>query len=150
MELSEAQKQAVKQWVDEGAGLSELQRRLSDEFGVSMTYMDIRFLVIDLGLQVKDKPAGPSSGAGLGAPGSDQSASSTEPGAVAVELDRVTKPGSLVSGSVRFSNGVSAAWALDQFGRVALDAGETGYSPSEQDLQVFQQKLKKELEKRGF
>ena len=53
--LDDLQKQAVAKWIEEGAGLSEVQRRIKDEFGISMTYMDVRFLVLDLGAQVKDK-----------------------------------------------------------------------------------------------
>jgi len=163
MELTEAQKQTVGQWVNEGCGLSEIQRRLSGEFGISMTFMDVRFLVIDLGLQVRDKQTDSPSGASMDAfPSteasetdfegleSDQPASLAGLGAVVVEVDRVMKPGSVVSGSVRFSDGKSARWFLDRFGRLALDAGKPGYMPSEQDLQIFQQELKRELEKRGF
>ena len=53
--LDDLQKQAVAKWIEEGAGLSEVQRRIKDEFGISMTYMDVRFLVLDLGAQVKDR-----------------------------------------------------------------------------------------------
>lgn len=53
--LDDIQKQKVAEWIGEGAGLSEVQRRIKDEFGVSMTYMDVRFLVLDIGAQVKDK-----------------------------------------------------------------------------------------------
>ena len=57
MELTNEQRQAVRKWVADGAGLSEVQKRLKDELGLSMTYMDVRFLVLDLGAKVKDKPA---------------------------------------------------------------------------------------------
>lgn len=53
--LDDIQKGKIAEWIGEGAGLSEVQRRIKDEFGVSMTYMDVRFLVLDLGAQVKDK-----------------------------------------------------------------------------------------------
>ena len=54
--LDDRQKELVRQWAAEGAGLSEVQRRIKDEFGVSMTYMDVRFLMLDLHADVKDKP----------------------------------------------------------------------------------------------
>lgn len=56
MELSEQQRQAVRDWVAAGASLSDVQRNLKNEFGVVMTYMDVRLLVLDLGASVKDKP----------------------------------------------------------------------------------------------
>ena len=53
--LTAEQTAAVRRWLDEGAGLDEVQSRLKDEFGLSMTYMDVRFLVLDIGAEVKDK-----------------------------------------------------------------------------------------------
>ena len=61
--LDESQKEQVRQWAAEGAGLSEIQRRIKDEFGISMTYMDVRFLMLDLHADVKDKPE-PKEGTG--------------------------------------------------------------------------------------
>ena len=49
MELTDTQKQAVAKWADEGLGLSEIQKNLRTEFDISMTYMDVRFLVYSLG-----------------------------------------------------------------------------------------------------
>jgi hypothetical protein len=158
MELTDVQKQSVAEWVKEGASLSDIQKRLSEEFEVSMTYMDVRFLILDLGLDVQDKPepvkeappqdldndAAPE----LGPPPLDDAPSAA--GGVSVEVDRVTKPGTIVSGNVTFSDGSTSAWALDQFGRLALDPGESGSRPSPEDLQAFQEELRSVLEKRGF
>src|SRR6185436_15903562 len=47
-------KQAVAAWVAAGDNLSALQKKLSEQFQVSMTYRDVRFLVDDLNLQLKD------------------------------------------------------------------------------------------------
>jgi hypothetical protein len=123
-----------------------------------MTYMDVRFLVLDLELDVKDKetapepaqPDDPEAAQESAGPVPPAAGQNDAPGGVAVELDRVMKPGSLVSGTVSFSDGVNASWSLDQFGRLALDAGQPGYSPSEEDLAVFQEELRAALQKRGF
>ena len=71
-------------------------------------------------------------------------------GGVAVTLDRIVKPGSVVSGTVRFSDGVSASWMLDQLGRLALDAGKPNYRPSPEDVQAFQVELRNLLQSRGI
>ncbi len=52
MELSQEQRQDVSQWVTEGVGLSDIQKRIKSDFGITMTYIDVRFLVIDLGVDV--------------------------------------------------------------------------------------------------
>ncbi len=69
MTLSPEQKQSVAAWVAAGDSLSEVQRKLSDQFQVSMTYMDVRFLVDDLGLELKNPAPVPASpDADLGKP----------------------------------------------------------------------------------
>ena len=58
MDLSGEQTDAVRQWIRSGAGISEVQKRLASDFGISMTYMDVRFLIDDLGEDLKE-PASP-------------------------------------------------------------------------------------------
>ncbi len=55
MTLTPEQKQAVSSWVAAGDNLSAVQKKLITEFKISMTYMDVRFLVDDLNLALKDQ-----------------------------------------------------------------------------------------------
>src|SRR5262249_9651021 len=48
------QKQAIATWVGAGDSLSAVQKKLYDQFKVSMTYRDVRFLLDDLNLELKD------------------------------------------------------------------------------------------------
>jgi hypothetical protein len=158
MNLDEAQKQKVAQWIREGLKLSEIQRRLEAELGVKMTYMEVRFLVDDLKLVPKDaEPAKPldvglNPGASPGGPPplADKPEAPKPTGGVAVKVDHLAKPGALVSGAVTFSDGQSAEWYLDQMGRLGLAPSQTGYKPSPADLQSFQMALERELSKMGF
>jgi len=54
MSLTPEQKQAVATWVAAGDNLSAVQKKLADQFQVSLTYRDVRFLVDDLNLELKD------------------------------------------------------------------------------------------------
>jgi hypothetical protein len=54
MTLTPEQKQAVSSWVAAGDNLSAVQKKLLDQFQISMTYRDVRFLVDDLDLALKD------------------------------------------------------------------------------------------------
>src|SRR5436309_14215763 len=54
MTLSPEQKQAVTSWIAAGDNLSAIQKKLSEQFKISMTYRDVRFLVDDLGLELKN------------------------------------------------------------------------------------------------
>lgn len=166
MQLNEEQKKAVTIWCKEGYGLSEIQRRLADQFKLSLTYIDVRFLLIDLGLDVKDPKAAAPVPKDLkvappplpGEPHDEDDAvpelmpdeGGAAPGGLAVEVDRVTRPGAMVSGTVVFSDGVKANWAIDQMGRLALMAGNKNYRPSADDIQAFQQTVMRELQKRGY
>jgi len=71
-------------------------------------------------------------------------------GSVKVEIDRLVRPGAVVSGSVTFSDGTAGKWAMDQHGRLMLDTGKKGYQPSPGDVEVFQRELSTQLQRHGF
>ena len=169
IQLTDAQKQAVGKWVQEGLSLGDIQKRLTEEFEIRLPFIDVRFLVLDLNLNVQDKivveptnlngkkgpqPQPKQSGPFRGAPpapaGLDDPDEPVLGGGVSVEIDRIKKPGAMVSGSVTFSDGVKASWMLDQYGRVAIDAGQAGYRPPEEDLMAFQQEVAKKLQAQGY
>ena len=54
MTLTPEQQQSVSSWVAAGDSLAVIQKKLADQFQLSMTYMDVRFLVDDLNLALKD------------------------------------------------------------------------------------------------
>ena len=164
MDLTIEQRQAVKQWVEEGTGLSQVQTRIKADFGVSMTFLATRMLVQELGANLKDKPepkkpapppkeaqakeddleamddAEPAAGAPDGMLG----------GKVTVSLDRVVRAGAVASGDVTFSDGTRVKWLLDQMGRLALDGANPNYRPPAQDSQDFQNQLRSWLQTRGY
>jgi hypothetical protein len=54
MTLTPEQKNAVTSWVTSGDNLSVVQKKLAEQFQLSLTYRDVRFLVDDLDLTLKD------------------------------------------------------------------------------------------------
>jgi len=145
MQLTDEQKNAVAQWVAEGATLADVQRRLKDECGAGLTYMDVRFLVDDLKLQLKEQPK-PSEAADRLAAAKQEGESERHAGpvgGVTVSMDAVTRPSALASGKVTFSDGETAEWMLDQTGRLGLNPSKPGYRPSEADVVAFQQELQR-------
>lgn len=54
MQLTPEQKAAVASWVAAGDNLSAVQKKLTEQFKLSLTYRDVRFLVDDLDLALKD------------------------------------------------------------------------------------------------
>lgn len=157
MELNDEQKMIVAGWAREGCGLSEIQKKLSSELDIDMTYMDVRFMMIDIEVEVQDKEIAETPDLSKmpdtppGSAGEEGIQDSAGPGgAVSVDVDKLMRPGSLVSGSVVFSDGVSAKWMLDQSGRLALDASQPDYRPSEKDMEAFQNQLRNVLQKHGY
>jgi len=162
MNLDEAQRQRVTAWILQGAKLSEIQTKLAEEFGLRLTYMDVRLLVDDLKLTPKD-PEPPKGVTQIGAapekgapphPGKKASPASaaTTPatGNVSVTVDELVRPGAIVSGKVTFSDGQSADWYLDQTGRLGVVPKQQGYKPSAPDVQQFQAALQNEFARLGF
>jgi hypothetical protein len=54
MTLTPEQKSAVASWIAAGDNLSTVQKKLREQLQLSLTYMDVRFLVDDLNLTLKD------------------------------------------------------------------------------------------------
>jgi len=157
MQLTDEQRKAVAQWVKEGSTLSDIQKRLAEAYKLTLTYIDVRFLVIDLGLQLKEQPKAVAVPKDLSTPtplADDDAPTAFEPepalGGVKVELDRIMRPGTVVSGTVVFSDGMKATWALDQTGRLSLGADNKDYRPSAEDIQSVQQAITAALKKAGY
>ena len=167
MNLDETNRKKVADWIAQGLKLSEIQSRIGSELGITMTYMDVRFLVDDLKLTPKDAEPQKAANAAQAALASPQSqpttaaskgaplapASEKEPGAgggVSVEVDQLARPGAVVSGKVTFSDGNRAEWYVDQSGRLGMVAQQQGYRPPPSDLAQFQAALDRELSKLGF
>ena len=159
MKLDEGQRSKVAEWIEQGNKLAEIQNKLASELGVSMTYMDVRFLIDDLKLRPKDPepptptPAAPASPAPAAAPVHDltpEAGAAPGGGKVSTSLDHLAKPGALVSGKVTFSDGQTAEWYLDQTGRLGMVPPTQGYRPPEADVPVFQRQLQDELAKLGM
>ena len=152
-EPSSEQKREIARWVADGMGLSDLQKKIDSEFGIVMTYMDVRFLVDDLDLTLVDQeePVSTKPDDGSADPASlvldEQGAPE---GGVTVDVDSVVPPGAMASGSVTFSDGVSKTWTIDQFGRLGLSGGDEGYKPSDEDLMEFQRQLESNLRGKGM
>lgn|SRR5574341_856001 len=166
MNLDETQRQRVAAWINEGLKLSEIQKRIGSELGLSLTYMEVRLLVDDLKLTPKDPeavklpedsalqthappPAAQKAGADR-KPSREPQMAGPGLGRVTVTVDQLTRPGALASGNVTFSDGKSANWYLDQTGRLGLVAKEQGYRPSAADVEEFQIALETELRRMGM
>lgn len=169
MTLSPAQTEAVAGWFASGASLDEIQKRIASEFGIHMTYLDLRLLVADFPQpEEKEEPAEtppvqepdsvPPAEEPDMAPDAPVDQIPAEPadsdippaGSVSVTVDPITPPGVMAGGGVTFSDGTEGKWYLDQMGRLGLGGVPQGYRPSPEDAALFQSRLVEALQAKGL
>lgn len=174
MNLNEDQLKSVAAWFAGGASLDEIQKRLVAEFGVHLTYFDLRMIVSDLpqpqpaeeaeepeedGVRARpEEGAGDSGDAGESSDSNDPDTPdghlpADEPGAanVTVTVDAIMIPGTVASGDVTFGDGVKGKWYLDQMGRLGMGGDlPQGYRPSPADAALFQARLMEALRAKGL
>jgi len=157
--LSPQQRQLVEQWAAEGANLNQIQDRLRAEHSLTLTYMETRLLIMELGIKIQDKPreTPPEETSAAPAPEDDPPAGDGEPetdaapaDGVQVTVDEIPPAGALVSGKATFSDGVTAQWYMDQMGRFGMRGPTPGYQPPAADIPAFQRELDTLLQLRGF
>ena len=141
--MTAEQLEMVRQWASLGVDLNGIQKNLVAEYGVHLTYMDVRFLLLDHGIEIATapqqtpapKPAEPAAAPEAPAPAPVDAV----PGKPKVTLDDLQLPGALISGKVEFPSGTRGAWMIDQMGRFAWN--DLSGTPTQEELQAFQFEL---------
>ena len=153
-ELEQEVKLFMAERLSEGESLSNIQKEVNSKFNLRYTYMDIRILASSLDVdwnarnpQVdapeakEDEQAAPNAAEEANAP---EAAPNAAAGSTVVEISKIARPGVALSGTVKFANGSTADWFLDQTGRLGLD-NLVGENPSKDDVIAFQQELQRQL-----
>lgn len=148
MSLTNEQKSQVAERLANGAGIADIQRLIVDEFKINMTYMEVRFLMDDLDLDLAPPPVPEPELEAEADTIADALPAEAElvGGEVSVEMDKIKRPGAALSGTVTFSDGVSAKWYVDPYGRLGLDTDQEGYQPSPEDIETFQLELQRQMQ----
>lgn len=158
-QLTDEQVSTVTQWAADGAQLNDIQKKMESDMELKVTYMDVRFLVLDLGLTIRDLAQEEAEKKALEASeASDLTIDdieimpppATEPlmqaaSSVSVTVDTIAKPGLMASGRVTFPDGQAAAWYIDERG-LGLDPDSDDFQPSQQDIEEFQKELQRLME----
>ena len=163
MKLTDEQLKSVAAWFAAGASLDEIQKRLVAEYGVHITYFDLRMIVAELPQpedpEVPEDPQDPEVPADPEDPESPENLENPENpetpengvANVTVMVDTLMIPGTMASGDVTFSDGVKGKWYLDQMGRLGLGGDlPQGYRPSPADAALFQARLMEALRAKGL
>ena len=163
--LTQEQLTTVTQWAEDGATLNDIQQRLKEHFDISLTYLDARLLMLDVGVRIKDKARPPEPAPEESTPESDSASANdvpniegdadaepapAAPGKVQVTVDEICIPGALVSGKATFTDGGVISWYVDQMGRLGMRSPQQGYQPPPGDVADFQNRLDQVLMQQGF
>jgi len=145
MTLTEQQISTLREMASQGAQLNDIQKHIQSEFGISITYMDTRFLVSDHHIEILSPEAlAPKEETPIAETTLEPAPAPEEVG-VKVSVDQVTRPGAMVNGTVQWSDGVTSIWYLDQIGQLGLDSPDPQYQPIPSDIEDFQIKLRQVL-----
>lgn len=137
-QISPEQLDMVRAWAAQGTDLNGIQKNLVSECGLHLTFMDVRFLLLDNGIEIATVPE-PAPAAPQEAPAPAPEPAAAADGKPVVTLDELYLPGALVSGKVVFPSGTRCAWQIDQMGRFGWL--EQTATPTPEELQAFQFEL---------
>jgi hypothetical protein len=165
--LTDDQITTLKGWADDGAQLADIQKRMEGEMDLRLTYMDTRFLILDLGIEIRnleeeakaeaaaqeaENPTEGGDAAGNGAELTENDLEILPPqqegGRVTVTVDEIARPGVMASGRVMFPGGQGGMWYVDEQGRLGVDPDTEGYQPTEADVMAFQRELQALMDKK--
>lgn len=147
--LTEDQVSKIRSWAESGDGVPEIQKKLRDEFDIRVTYLETRFLLEDLKIDLLPTPE-PEPKKEEEPDGVDEEVEEAVEGAVKMSVDSLLRPGAIISGKADFGGGKIVSWWLDQMGRLGMDAGDPDFRPSEEQVLSFQTELQKVLRKNGY
>ena len=139
--------------IAEEVSLSDIQNEVNEKFAQKLTYMDIRILAsgLDIDWQARakakaeeEKAAEEENAASQETPAQEENAAdeNASDGKTVVEVSKLMRPGTALSGTVKFASGSTADWYIDQTGRLGLE-NLVGEKPTQEDIQQFQVELEK-------
>lgn len=134
-QLSPEQIQSIRDWAEEGLDLNTIQKKLHDDLSLKLTFMDTRFLLQDLDINIKQEESV--------APPQEEATVTEAPapllGKTQVMVGEITPPHALMAGKVLFRSGAQGVWDIDRTGRINWEPvmGE----PNADDLREFEVEL---------
>jgi hypothetical protein len=155
----------IKDSLNQGLSLSDVQKELAEKFDLRVTYLELRMIAAELEVDWKkrDKPAAAKTAEIVAddiaeteneewsdedenlAPADDAGAAPALSGKTKVTVSKLVRPGAAISGDVEFASGAKGDWYVDNLGRLGFNPAEGSGQPDQNDLREFQVELQKAL-----
>lgn len=139
----------IKEKLDQGMSLSDVQKLLASELGIRMTYLDLRLLAADLEVNWK-KQEKPKSDDEMDISKLPATPAEDDEPRTKVTVSKLARPGMALSGDVEFLSGAKGEWFLDSYGRLGFNPADGSSQPTEEDLRDFQVELQSKLSGGGY
>ena len=144
-QLSPEQVRSIRDWAEEGLDLNAIQKWLHEDLGIKLTFMDTRFLLQDLDIQIRQPEPEPQAEQPAELSGAAAPPASLL-GKTQVTVDEITPPHALMAGKILFRSGAQGVWDIDRTGRINWDA--TLGEPTADDLREFETELQSVIRSR--
>ena len=157
----------IREKLNSGLSLSDVQKLLDSEYGLKMTYFELRMIVstLDINWSSQEKkhatdlnqapaPQPPNKSAAPAQPemkayenpavqdDDGEKSEEAEEGGTQITMDDEPMPGAVMSGHVSFASGASGKWVFNRMGQLGLaELDEGSAKPTQEDLMLFQQEL---------
>ncbi len=134
----------TKRWIaaelNKGVSLGDIQKQLTAEFNIKMTFLELRLLAAELENidWAKQDPVKPEK-----KPEDAAQAAAVPQSGTVVEISKIARPGAMANGTVKFQSGASAEWIVDSSGRLGFD--KVDGEPTKEDMQEFMKELQQML-----
>jgi len=154
----------IRESLNQGMSLSDVQKALAEQFDIRMTYLDLRMVATELEVDWKkqDKPIPAKKEEDVEEDAAelqeedwdeeendlaDETSDAPPPatGKTKVTISKLIRPGAAISGDVEFSSGAKGEWFVDSMGRIGFNPAEGSGQPNQNDLREFQKELQKAL-----
>ncbi len=135
----------IAEQLDAGLSLSDVQKVLADEHGITLTYFDLRLIAADLEVDWAKHESDDDAEDAAAPAAPDPDAVADTPKGTQVTLSKLVRPGAAMSGDVEFASGAKAEWFVDATGRLGLNPAPDSPKPTPEDLQEFQIELQRKL-----
>lgn len=151
--INTEQLEMVRLWASQGIDLNGIQKNLVAECGVHLTYMEVRFLLLDYGIEIARQQEAPKP-APAPQPQAEQPAApapvadpmtGAAPVKPTMSLDDIQIPGTILSGKCEFPSGTKVAWQIDQMGQ--LNCSQLSGTMTQEEQQAFVFELRQILSK---